>query len=771
MNECQTERGLLLDDFRKNKKKIIFDKKLKNLISKIPKIPKIMLDIPFSYSNILKKSKIKINKNILNNYSSSISNGENKNSNYILNSINNTSRVKIYQKKKIPSHQQLNNEEAISNSLLSLKNNHNKKTINKNEKFKKISNNGKKININSNYSQKYFFNDSRFKRKIKKYLNINLIFDEKINTINEGMDYESERKNAKIKSININNVNINLNSINNITNNFEFGEINNSISNFRSYNSKINDICFLRKLNFDQPCSNKNSNFINLINKSKKDNYLGKLLFKEKNKNSNRIKQKQAFIYKNSEINLEKNNSKKKNLINKIKSKTKKKIIIKGKNIKNLESAGNYLNTSKTAKNKNVESNKSLKNTNVNLKSQKFHNFESNLIESESSTISDNSISYIESNNNENEDSQIASEKDETHTVVTTRQLNLYLKKAKKSPLNSKSKNENKKIMKMQIKNINGHKKLEFKNILFSSINTNFKLLLVKFLDKKSLLVLSSLDKTFYNNFRRKIYKYFYDKIIKNNGNKDFILKILSSIQKNASKSLTTNNLKDLKTKYENYKRIKSKYDSIIIQDISRTFPNEPNFFKNSVNYKRLYNILIAYSNFNKNIGYAQGLNFLAARGIILFKNEENAFLFLDGLINKFNLDYFLSINNQKLPKQIKYLSKILNKYCINFINYLKSKLVNHDFFTTSWLLTLFSNSMDKKKLYICWCFMIIFGWKFFYSFIIQLILFYEKNLMKINEGILSKQMKELLKSNAFIKDFNTIMKSTLIFMENNIIL
>ena len=119
-----------------------------------------------------------------------------------------------------------------------------------------------------------------------------------------------------------------------------------------------------------------------------------------------------------------------------------------------MESAGNYLNTSKTAKNKNVESNKSLKNTNANLKNQKFHNFESNLIESESSTISDNSISYIESNNNENEDSQIASEKDETHTVVTTRQLNLYLKKAKKSPLNSKSKNENKKIMKMQIKNM-----------------------------------------------------------------------------------------------------------------------------------------------------------------------------------------------------------------------------------------------------------------------------------------------------------------------------
>ena len=66
---------------------------------------------------------------------------------------------------------------------------------------------------------------------------------------------------------------------------------------------------------------------------------------------------------------------------------------------------------------------------------------------------------------------------------------------------------------------------------------------------------------------------------------------------------------------------------------------------------------------------------------------------------------------------------------------------------------------------------MIIFGWKFFYSFIIQIILFYENDLMKINEGKLSKQMKEILKCNSFIKDFNNIMKSTLDFMEKNIIL
>ena len=92
------------------------------------------------YQKIKKSELFSINnwKNILNNYSSSISNRENKNPNYILNAINNSYRTKIYIKKKIPSYQQLNNEESISNSLFSSKNNDNKKTINKNEKFKKI---------------------------------------------------------------------------------------------------------------------------------------------------------------------------------------------------------------------------------------------------------------------------------------------------------------------------------------------------------------------------------------------------------------------------------------------------------------------------------------------------------------------------------------------------------------------------------------------------------------------------------------------------------
>ena len=66
---------------------------------------------------------------------------------------------------------------------------------------------------------------------------------------------------------------------------------------------------------------------------------------------------------------------------------------------------------------------------------------------------------------------------------------------------------------------------------------------------------------------------------------------------------------------------------------------------------------------------------------------------------------------------------------------------------------------------------MAIFGWKFFFSFVIQLLLFYKNTLLKINETKLSSRMKEILKGKQFVKDFNKIIKKTFLFMSNNIVL
>ena len=212
-------------------------------------------------------------------------------------------------------------------------------------------------------------------------------------------------------------------------------------------------------------------------------------------------------------------------------------------------------------------------------------------------------------------------------------------------------------------------------------------------------------------------------------------------------------------------------YLDIIVSDIDRTFPKDSKFKKDGKNYKKLYNLLTKYSNYNKDIGYAQGLNFMFANALLLFDNEKDAFFFVDAMIKKFKLKKFFAEKNSKLIEEIKKFSKILEKYNPEIVNFFEKKFIYHEFFSTGWILTLFSNSMESKNLFICWNFMNIFGWKFFYSLVIQILRFYKQIIFHTNENGLSLLMKNLLKEKKFTDDLPNILNKTFNFMQNHITL
>ena len=303
---------------------------------------------------------------------------------------------------------------------------------------------------------------------------------------------------------------------------------------------------------------------------------------------------------------------------------------------------------------------------------------------------------------------------------------------------------------------------------LYNIINYNKKKnQLLYFLDLKSIMVLSSINRQFYINLRIIFYINVYNKIFSNKNN--YVEKIKLSMFKYASNEIKSNKSK-LKEKYESYNNKKSIYEDLIIKDINRTFPYEPNF-KSSPKFSKLYNLLTRYSNYNKNIGYAQGLNFIFAKGMEYFEKEEEVFLFLDGIINLFKIENFMGENNSNLTLYIKKYSNIISKHIPDLIKHLEKNLLTHDFFSTGWILTLFSNSMNSKNLLVIWCFMIVFGWKFFYCFVIQILLFYKSDIYKTSENNLSKKMKKLLKEERFNNDIKKIISDSLYFMSQNIVL
>ena len=320
----------------------------------------------------------------------------------------------------------------------------------------------------------------------------------------------------------------------------------------------------------------------------------------------------------------------------------------------------------------------------------------------------------------------------------------------------------------MRINSNNKNNQINFNNFIFGTGNIKFKNYIQNYLDAKSIIILSSTNKGFYKNFRYLIYDKYYIELLLDNDYKENINKIIKSLLKYSSNKLKNKKKEEIEQIYSSF-NFKSNYNEDIIKDLTRTFPNDNTFNKNSLGYYKLCNILTAYSNFNKQIGYTQGLNFMSAIGLSLFDKEEEVFVFLDGLINRFELDKYMSINNKNLVKNLKYFSNILNKYVPDIISYFDSKMVNHEFFSNNWILTLFSNCMNKNCLIIVWSFMIIFGWKFFYCFAIESLKFYKDDILKMKENELNYKMKNLLNNDNYEKNLNLIIKNTFQLMKNSI--
>jgi len=74
--------------------------------------------------------------------------------------------------------------------------------------------------------------------------------------------------------------------------------------------------------------------------------------------------------------------------------------------------------------------------------------------------------------------------------------------------------------------------------------------------------------------------------------------------------------------KYEEYCKLRTSCDHDIDKDITRTFTYTHQFCKDSENYKKLRRLLHAFAAKHPEIGYIQGLNFVAGNLILLFPEE-----------------------------------------------------------------------------------------------------------------------------------------------------
>ncbi|XP_069047799.1 TBC1 domain family member 1 isoform X3 [Lepisosteus oculatus] len=138
-------------------------------------------------------------------------------------------------------------------------------------------------------------------------------------------------------------------------------------------------------------------------------------------------------------------------------------------------------------------------------------------------------------------------------------------------------------------------------------------------------------------------------------------------------------------------KQLTSQQHAILI-DLGRTFPTHPYFSAQlGAGQLSLYNLLKAYSLLDPEVGYCQGLSFVAGV-LLLHMSEDDAFEMLKFLM------YDMGLRKQYRPDmiilqiQMYQLSRLLHDYHRDLYNHLEEYEISPSLYAAPWFLTMFAS-------------------------------------------------------------------------------
>ena len=180
-------------------------------------------------------------------------------------------------------------------------------------------------------------------------------------------------------------------------------------------------------------------------------------------------------------------------------------------------------------------------------------------------------------------------------------------------------------------------------------------------------------------------------------------------------------------------------HHEIILKDLPRTFPDKND---EELYYKKLENILIAYSRRNPFLGYCQGFNFIVYFVLKIIKKEEEAFWLFVQIIEK-----ILPLNYYSNVLGVLVYSALIEQLLFQFLPELFSFIQKNDYeihitnLLYKWLLSLFIENFPEKLSLIIWDALFLNG---------DIILF------KASLGVLRNLKPQIMKVNS-IKELNSL--------------
>lgn len=181
---------------------------------------------------------------------------------------------------------------------------------------------------------------------------------------------------------------------------------------------------------------------------------------------------------------------------------------------------------------------------------------------------------------------------------------------------------------------------------------------------------------------------------------------------------------------YDYAAKFLNKYSPLISIDVPRTFP-ELNIFRDQASQECLFRVLNATANHIPDVGYCQGMNFIAALLLIISNfDQERSFYSLILILETYGLSGFYKDQFPLLTKYIQAFDIMFQTNIPKLWKHFQDEGIFDPVYLHPWFLTLFVSTLPLKTVVIIWDYLLANGLQSLISIAIALLKTLESSLI-----------------------------------------
>ncbi|ORZ09824.1 rab-GTPase-TBC domain-domain-containing protein [Absidia repens] len=192
-------------------------------------------------------------------------------------------------------------------------------------------------------------------------------------------------------------------------------------------------------------------------------------------------------------------------------------------------------------------------------------------------------------------------------------------------------------------------------------------------------------------------------------------------------------NSKTLDEQYIDLLRTSSPYDKMIQRDLARTFPDHT-YFKDQggVGQEGLYNVIRAYSVYDTEVGYCQGLAFIVGP-LLLNMPDEEAFCVLIRLMSSYGLRGHFTPNMEGLHLRLYQFDCLVADHLPHISRHFKRLDIDATMYASQWFMTLFAYKFPLELVFRIYDMMFAQGLEAVLKFALALLKRNETHLLQLD--------------------------------------